>query len=61
MLYHGQVTQKCEVCGKDYRPRTTDQRFCGDECRRKKKASEQRVARKLWRDAGRPSEAELEA
>jgi predicted nucleic acid-binding Zn ribbon protein len=61
MLYHGQVKQTCEVCGKEYRPRSGDQRFCGRECRLRKKAQEARAARRVWWLADRPSEERVEA
>ena len=53
-LYHGQVTQPCEVCKQEYRPRTGDQRFCGSVCRYEAKKREQRSARRVWAEQGRP-------
>jgi hypothetical protein len=54
MLFHGQVTQRCEVCKRDNRPRAPDQRFCGPECRYEAKKREQRIARRYWVAEGRP-------
>jgi hypothetical protein len=56
----GRVPRECEVCQRRYRPRSPDQRFCGFDCRMKGKAAEGRAARRLWVQAGRPREAELE-
>jgi hypothetical protein len=58
-LYHGQVTQRCEVCKQEYRPRTGDQRFCGSACRAEGKKAEGRAARRAWWLMDRASEAEL--
>ena len=54
MLFHGQVRQVCEVCKGEYRPRSPDQRFCGAACRYEAKKLEQRSARRVWAEHGRP-------
>lgn len=59
MLFHdGRVKRECERCGKLYRPRTADQRFCGRWCRMKTKAAEGRAARRAWWQQGRPMPAD---
>jgi hypothetical protein len=53
MLYHGQVRQVCEVCKREYRPRSGDQRFCGPACRYEGKKLEAKSARRVWAAHGR--------
>jgi hypothetical protein len=52
--------RRCEACGQMYPPWRYDQRYCGAVCRNVGVASEQRAARQLWRQLGRPSEVTVE-
>jgi predicted nucleic acid-binding Zn ribbon protein len=44
----------CCFCGEAMPHAIYGQRFCSPECRVDGKAQEQRVARELWRAAGKP-------
>jgi predicted nucleic acid-binding Zn ribbon protein len=44
----------CDYCGEAMPHAIYGQRFCSPACRVEGKAQEQRVARQLWRRAGRP-------
>jgi hypothetical protein len=61
VLYHGQVRQRCQICKREFRPHTGDQRYCGPACRAEAKSAEGRAARRAWWLTDRASEAELEA
>jgi hypothetical protein len=45
----------CENCNEPYWPTYPYQRFCNQFCREEFKNAELRAARRLWRQAGRPS------
>jgi predicted nucleic acid-binding Zn ribbon protein len=49
----------CDACGGDMPKHARfGQRYCSPGCRAAGKAEEERVARRLWREAGRPTEFE---
>jgi hypothetical protein len=52
----GQTKRRCRYCGESFRPRVPDQVFCRRWCRHEGKKADGRVARSLWRAAGRPTE-----
>ena len=54
----GRCKRECVYCGKAFRPRVPDQRYCRPSCRAEAKAAEGRAARRLWREAGRPMQFE---
>lgn len=56
----GGAKRVCKWCGERYRPRVEEQVYCGRWCRMQAKAAEGRAARRVWRDAGRPSEEQLQ-
>jgi hypothetical protein len=56
----GRTKRECANCGKQYRPRVPDQRYCGPYCRALAKAAEGRAARRVWWRAGRPMQIEDE-
>jgi predicted nucleic acid-binding Zn ribbon protein len=51
----GQIKRHCEVCGKLYRPRVPDQRFCGFYCRDKQRKRDAKAARRTWWFEDKPS------
>lgn len=57
----GQCKRPCAHCGKPFRPRVPDQRYCRPWCRAEAKAAEGGAARRLWREAGRPMQFEEQA
>ena len=48
----------CEACGEPMPKARFGQRYCSQGCRERGKSEEGRVARRLWREAGRPREFE---
>jgi hypothetical protein len=52
---------KCRVCGRDFEAKVVWQTHCSPACRIEEKIVSQRAARRLWQQAGRPSEEEVEA
>jgi predicted nucleic acid-binding Zn ribbon protein len=48
----------CNVCGEPMPKARFGQRYCSQGCRAAGNAEEERVARRLWREAGRPREYE---
>jgi hypothetical protein len=53
------VHRTCNNCGQALLGRY-GQRFCCAECRVAGQSAEAKAARRLWREMGRPREAELE-
>jgi hypothetical protein len=56
----GGAKRVCRWCGERYRPLVPDQVYCRRHCRLEGKKADGRAARKVWREAGRPTERELE-
>jgi hypothetical protein len=60
LFIDGRVKRPCKYCGESFRPRVADQIYCRRWCRLHDKASQGRAARRVWRQAGRPTLEQLE-
>jgi hypothetical protein len=59
MNYFGYERRACDFCSHAFTPQLDSQRFCGPRCRQQGRALENRAARQVWADAGRPIAQEV--